>query len=100
VAYESLGCFGAHGVGYQIRFQSSAALGPRSSLSGGSGGGQRPRLVFITEGLLLRQVCVRAARKQHALEASCFPLWLLLSLFLLIKKNVLCGPLLPALLLV
>jgi len=62
VAYESLGCWGTNGVGYQIRFQSSAALGPRSSSGGyGDRGGQqqrKPRLVFITEGLLLRQVLV------------------------------------------
>ena len=66
VAYESLGCWGANGVGYQIRFQSSASLGPRSSSSYGvRGGGQqqrKPRLVFITEGLLLRQVRMRERR--------------------------------------
>lgn len=62
VAYESLGCWGANGVGYQIRFQSSASLGPRSSSYGERGGGhqqRKPRLVFVTEGLLLRQVRAR-----------------------------------------
>lgn len=57
VAFEALGCWGPNGVGFQIRFQQSAALGPRSSHGGGGGQRSRPRLVFITEGLLLRQVC-------------------------------------------